>query len=158
MTQHSLSSTAGVQPHYYPAGVQSHIPDSPALLKQVLLVVSALTGGLAIAMSLELMPPVTASHLGLSERGSFYLLMAGIYLIVSACYAAWRTRLLQNVSEAPWDARLMAYGNLVVGAAVSAALAAVLLIGMAILALLLAPLLLVLKGWGDPYNTVTPVP
>ncbi len=122
---------------------------SPSRLKQGFLLVSTLTGGLAMVISLELIPTVTASALGLGERGAFFLLMAGLYLLVSACYAAFRTRLLRNLNQAPCDARLLAYGNLAVGGAVSIALVMALLMGMAILALVVAPTALLLRGWSD---------
>jgi hypothetical protein len=147
-----------VQPRYH-AAVQSLVPARPAPwrpaiirsgnaspVRQGFLLASALTGGLAVAMSLELVPPVTASLLGMGEHGAFYLLMAGIYLLASAGYAAYRTRLLHDLDQAPWDVRLLTYGNLVVGGAASVALVAALLVGMAILALVVAPTALMLRS------------
>ncbi len=122
---------------------------NPSRLQQGFLLISTLTGGLAIVTSLELLPTLTASSLGLGERGAFFLLMAGLYLLVSGCYAAFRTRLLRNLNQAPWDARLLAFSNLAVGGAVSAALVMALLMGLAILALVVAPTALLLRGWGD---------
>lgn len=117
--------------------------------EQLLLLVSALTGGLAIVAALELWPPLALAAGGLDERGAFYLLMGGVYVLATALYAAWRTRLLRDLDGAPWDARLMAYANLGVGGAVSLAMGLLTLVAVAAAALLIGLIVLLLSGGGD---------
>lgn len=106
----------------------------------LLLGASGLTGGLAVVCGLGLWPAVAASRLGLDERGAFLLLVSGVYLLATTFYAAWRTRLLKDLRQAPWDARLMAYASLGVGGAVSAALG--------VMALAVTAIILLLVGLG----------
>jgi len=114
----------------------------------LLLVASCLTGGLAVTFSLGLWPPLAASSVGLDERGAFFLLVSGVYLLATTLYAAWRTRLLQDLPRAPWDARLMAYANLGIGGAVSAALGVMALAVVGIILLLVGFIALLLSGTG----------
>jgi hypothetical protein len=81
-----------------------------------LLLISGLVGGLATASALGLWP--TTTRLGLDGEGLFYLFATGVYLLATSLYAAWRTRLMEAVGQAPLDARLMAYANVGVGGAV----------------------------------------
>jgi hypothetical protein len=110
--------------------------------------VSGLTGGLAVVSGLELWPALAASNMGLDDRGAFFLLVSGVYLLATTLYAAWRTRLLQDLQRAPWDARLMAYANLGIGGAVSAALGVMALAVVAIILLLVGVIALLLSGIG----------
>jgi hypothetical protein len=114
----------------------------------LLLGVSSVMGGLAVISGLELWPDLAASNMGLDERGTFFLLVSGIYLLATTFYAAWRTRLLLDLHRAPWDARLMAYANLGVGGAVSAALGVMALAVVAIILLLVGFIALLLSGTG----------
>ena len=122
--------------------------ESWRLMGILLLAASCLTGGLAVTFSLGLWPPSAASSVGLDEQGAFFLLVAGVYLLATTLYAAWRTRLLQDMDEAPWDARLMAYANLGVGGAVSAALGVMALAAAAVILLLVGLIALLLSGTG----------
>lgn len=114
----------------------------------LLLAATCLTGGLAVTFSLGIWPPLAASSVGLDEQGAFLLLVAGVYLLVTTLYAAWRTRLLQNLHQAPWDARLMAYANLGIGGVVSAALGVMALAVVGIILLLVGFIALLLSGTG----------
>ena len=127
--------------------------DSWTATGMLLLGVSGLTGGVAVISSLELWPALAANNMGLDERGAFFLLVSGIYLLATTLYAVWRTRLLQNLRHAPWDARLMAYANLGVGGVVSVALGVMALAIVDIILLLagLAALLLSSPG-GQPQD------
>ena len=98
--------------------------------------------------SLGLWSPLAASSMGLDERGAFFLLVGGVYLLATTLYVAWRTRLLQDLQRAPWDARLMAYANLGVGGAVSAALGLVTLAVVGIILLLVGFIALLPSGTG----------
>ncbi len=117
--------------------------------RQLLWLVSVLTGGLALASALDLCPPLAASELGLDGRGAFYLLVAGAYLLASALYGGWRTRLLVELDGAPWDARLMVYASLAVGGVVSVALALLAVAAVAVVALVVAVLALMLCTSGE---------
>lgn len=86
-----------------------------------LLAASFLAGGLAVASGLGLRDPFVASSIGLDERGSFFLLAAGVYLLATTLYAAWRTQLLKDLSVAPQDVRLMAFASMAIGGLVTAA-------------------------------------
>ena len=91
--------------------------------------------------------------MGLDEQGAFFLLVAGVYLLATTLYAAWRTRLLQDLDEAPWDARLMAYANLGIGGVVSAAFGVFALAAAAVILLLVGLIALLLSGTGgQPRN------
>jgi hypothetical protein len=96
---------------------------------QALLLVSGLTGGLVVVSALGPWPELAATNLGLDEQGAFYLLVVGVYLLATTLYAVWRTRLLHDLNQAPWDARVMAYISLAVGGVV------VLILGVAVLAM-----------------------
>jgi hypothetical protein len=135
---------------------QIHVVPEPGGARQeswtwaglLLLGVSGLTGGLAVVSSLGLWPALAANGVGLDDRGAFYLLAGGVYLLATTLYAAGRTRLLQNLSRAPWDARLMAYSSMGIGGAVSAGLVLVALAIVALLLLLIALAVLMLNGMG----------
>ena len=116
------------------------------LLRPLLLLVSTLTGALGVLAALELWPPLAASSLGLDERGAFYLLVASAYLLATGFSAAWRTRLLRELAQAPWDARLMAYLNLGVGGAVTLALGLVALVAVVLVGVVVAVLALALSS------------
>lgn len=108
----------------------------PSFNGQALLLVSGLTGGLAVVSALELWPELAATSLGLDEQGAFYLLVGGVYLLATTLYAAWQTRLLRDLNQAPWDARLMAYANLAVGGVIALTLGVAVLAMVAIIAAL----------------------
>lgn len=118
------------------------------VLLQALLLVSGLAGGLAVVSALGLWPKLAATSLGLNEQGAFYLLAGGVYLLATTLYAAWRTRLLHDLNQAPWDARLMAYANLAVGGAVGLMLGAVALVVVVIIVALALFGALLLSGTG----------
>jgi hypothetical protein len=99
--------------------------------------------------SLEGLPTLAASCMGLNQRGAFFLLVSGAYLVSTTLYAAWRTRLLQNLHYAPWDARLMVYANLGVGGVVSAAAGLLTLTVVGIILLLIAFIALLVSGTGN---------
>ena len=117
---------------------------------EALLLVSGLTGGLAIAFTLGQWPLLTTTDLGLDTQGAYYLTVVGIYLLASTLYAAWRTRLLHDVQQSPWNARLMAYANVVVGAGVALILGVIAfaVVGIVVVLVLLAALLF--SGVGGP--------
>jgi len=126
-------------------------PDDRApFRREVLLLVSGLTGGLAIVSALGLWPVLAATSLGLDEQGAFYLTVIGVYLLATTLCATWRTRLLRNVSQAPWDARLMAYANLAVGGAVMLILGVIALAVVGIVMILVWLGALLLSGVGGP--------
>ena len=83
----------------------------------------------------------------MDKQGAFYLLAIGVYLLATTLYAAWRTRLLQDIRRAPWDARLMTYANLGVGGAISLV---VCLVFLALVALLWILAWLISLLWGGP--------
>jgi hypothetical protein len=114
----------------------------------LLLAASCLAGALAVTFSLELWSPLAASSVGLDEQAEFLLLVSGVYLLATTFYAAWRTRLLQDLHQAPWDARLMAYANLGVGGVVSMALGVMALAIVGIILLLVGFIALLLSGTG----------
>jgi len=98
------------------------------LLQQALLLTSGMVGGAAIASALGVWPEIAASHLGLDRRGTFYLLVFGVYLVTTVFYAAWKSDLLQNLNRAPGDVRVMAYADMAVGGCI------ILIVGIGILA------------------------
>lgn len=111
----------------------------------LLLAASFLTGSLAIVCGLGIWPPLSLSGAGLDEEVTFLTSVGGIYLLAATLYAAWRTRLLRDLAQAPWDARLMAFTSMGIGGAtgvtagvVALAIAALFMIGIAALALLLS--------------------
>lgn len=112
--------------------------------RQLLLLSSALTGLLAIVSALEDWLPLATS--ALDDRGTFWLLVAGAYVLGTALYAAWRTRLLHELDQAPGDVQLMAYANLGVGGVVSLVLGLMALAAVAILGLVIAVLALLLSS------------
>lgn len=113
-----------------PAAPPNAVSDGrSSLTGQALLLVSGLMGGLAVVSALGPRPELTATNLGLDEQGAFYLLVVGVYLLATTLYAAWRTRLLHDLNQAPWDARVMAYVSLATGGVV------VLVLGVAVLAM-----------------------
>jgi hypothetical protein len=91
---------------------------------------------------------LAASSVGLDEQAEFLLLVSGVYLLATTFYAAWRTRLLQDLHQAPRDARLMAYANLGVGGVVSMALGVMALAIVGIILLLVGFIALLLSGTG----------
>ena len=74
-------------------------PGSRLPIALLLLGVSGLTGGLAVVLSLAPWPALAPSSMGLDERGTFFLLVAGVYLVATTLYAAWRTRLLRELNQ-----------------------------------------------------------
>jgi hypothetical protein len=124
--------------------------DRSPFKRESLLLVSGLTGGLAIVSALGLWPALAATSLGLDEQGAFYLMVFGVYLLATTLYAAWRTRLLHNMGQAPWDARLMAYANLGVGGAVMLILGVIALAVVGIVMMLVWLGALLLSGVGGP--------
>jgi hypothetical protein len=130
------------------------------LARLLLLLVCALAGGLILVSALGVWPPIDAVQLGLSDWETFLLLAGGGYLLAGALYAAWRTRGLQDLDTAPWDARLAAYlgmaaGGLVVLAAAAAivAIAVALVVASILLGLLLAALWTLLTRMDDIHRT-----
>lgn len=111
----------------------------------LLLLASCLAGGLAIVWSLGSWSPLGMSSVALDERGAFLLAASGVYLLAATLYAAWRTRLLQDLPRAPLDARLMAYTSLGVGGIAGAALG-VAVLALAALGMLLVWLMILLVG------------
>lgn len=103
----------------------------------IFLLVSGLVGTLAVIAALSVLPIPSAADLGLEDRELFYLLAGGVYLLATAIYAGWRTRLMRDLREAPWDARLMALLNMAVGAALVLALGMVIMATVAVVLILL---------------------
>ncbi|MFZ5919066.1 MAG: hypothetical protein ACOYZ7_19200 [Chloroflexota bacterium] len=126
--------TIGVAPRVPPTIAPRVSAGRSALNGQFLLLVSALLGGLAVVSGLGLWPAIGVNNLGLDEKGTFYLLVSGAYLLATNVYASWKTRMLHNPSGAPWDARLMAYVNLALGGFVIAMLSMAVLAVVALIA------------------------
>lgn len=112
----------------------------------VFLLVSGLVGSLAIVSALGVWPALAAADLGLEDQEVFYLLAGGIYLLATAFYAGWRTRLMRGFHEAPWDARLMALANMAVGGALALALGVVTMAMVAVVLLLAGLCILLFSG------------
>jgi hypothetical protein len=136
-------------------GVDYQIPPSPpdvasdnrpSFIRQVLLLISGLAGGLAVISALGLWKDLAATRLGMGNQGAFCLLVAGVYLLATTLYAAWKTRLLNNLNQAPWDARLMAYANLAVGGSIILTLGVVVLAIVAVVVALAWFVALLLSG------------
>lgn len=128
-----------------PARRQAGLGGDRSVPGLILLLVSGVVGSLAVLAVMDVWPILSAAVRRLEDRELFYLLAGGIYLVATTIYAAWRTRLMRDLSGAPADARLVALVNMAVGAAPVFALGvavmavvAVVLIMLAISALLLS--------------------
>jgi hypothetical protein len=118
----------------------------------ILLIFSGLAGALAVASALGWCKELSATRLGMDGQGAFYLLIVGVYLLATDLYAAWRTQLLNNLNQAPWDARLMAYVNLVVGGSIVLAMVVAVLTMVAVVMILVWLGALVLSGAGGRHQ------
>jgi hypothetical protein len=125
----AFAPTSGVAHRVPPASPDVASNNRSLFGGQILLLVSGLTGGVAVISALGLWTGLAATRLGMDNQGAFYLLVTGVYLLATTLYAAWKTRLLNNLDQTPWDARLMVYANLVVGGSI------ILILGMAVLAI-----------------------
>jgi hypothetical protein len=103
----------------------------------IFLLVSGVVGCLAVVAALDIWPILSTADVRLEEREVFYLLAGGVYLLATTVYAGWRTRLMRDLSGAPWDARLMAAVNMAVGAALVFALGMVIMAAVAVVLILL---------------------
>ncbi len=123
-----------------PAGqtVRSSLPIF--LIPPLLLVVSGLSGALAIVSALGVWPAVAAANLGLDESAAFYLLAGGVYTVATVFYVIWQTQFLQNLDQLPADVWFMVCLDLLIGGAV------ILAVGIALLATII--LLVLLVGLG----------
>jgi hypothetical protein len=96
------------------------VPNNGAsFVQRVLFLLSGLIGSLVVTSVLGLWPELSPTSLGLGDRGAFCLLVSGTYLVATSLYAALKTRMLADVDQAPWDARLMAYANIALGGSIA---------------------------------------
>ena len=123
-----------------PTGQTFHSSLSISLIPPLLLVVSGLSGALAIVSALGVWPAVAAANLGLDESAAFYLLAGGVYTVATVFYVIWQTQFLQNLDQLPADVWFMVCLDLLIGGAV------ILAVGIALLATII--LLVLLVGLG----------